>query len=328
MGRKGGRSMLSITERAALYIEKMPPSIQGSGGSAALFNVALALLKGFALSQDEAWPLVLRWNQTHCQPSWSEMELRHKLISAVNSSRLPGYLLQSDEVTSTRIIPDFEHENEFKARLRHNWPLFESLNRSELEGIARLRKLPLVAAIAAARSGFLSGVEVDRHRSFVIHETNFVQARRLDGLPFTLSDGRQTKAKNLAGSRGAFIGKRWLGGPGVKVLMVEGAIALLEALAAHEIVCPSDGWTIIAATSASSRFSRDRELLAALRGRFIRIVPDADDAGMEAAALWLADLENAGCSVDIRALPPGIKDLAPLVANPSAHAETLTALFQ
>jgi hypothetical protein len=113
----------------------------------------------------------------------------------------------------------------------------------------------------------------------------------------------------------------------VKVLIVEGCVALLEAIAAHEFAAPADGWTVITATSASSRFNRAPELLAALAGRIVRSIPDADEAGYEAAACWLADLGKVGCQVDAHPLPNGIKDLGPLVADPSAHNQTLHALF-
>ena len=69
-------------------------------------------------------------------------------------------------------------------------------------------------------------------------------------------------------------------------------------------------------------------MLARLRGRHVRIVPDADEAGLNAAASWLADLEAAGAMVDAMPLPDGIKDLGALVAKSEAHIEILNALFQ
>jgi hypothetical protein len=318
--------MKTIQERARNYVLKMPPSIQGSGGSTALFNVALVLIKGFSLTTDEAWPLILRWNQTHCQPTWSEPKLRHKLTEAAKSTRIAGYLLKERE-PHPHLSPDFESEIEYKARNRRYWPAFLPLTQEELDAIARLRKLPLVAVIAAARNGFLSAAKVDGHRCFIIHEGTFAQARRFDGGPLYDPEGDPIKAKNLPGSRGAFLGRRWLGGPTMKVLMVEGAIALIEALAAYEIVCPADGWTIVAATAAPSRFERDPELLRLLSNHFVRIIPDPDEAGLDAAASWLADLESVGCHVDAHPLPDGIKDLGPLVADPATHNETLNSLF-
>ncbi len=56
----------------------MPPSIQGSGGRDAAFNVAAALVVGFNLSDEDAYRIIEEWN-AGCQPRWSERELRSKL---------------------------------------------------------------------------------------------------------------------------------------------------------------------------------------------------------------------------------------------------------
>ena len=73
----------------------MAPAISGSGGHNATFAVAVALRHGFDLGEEEAWPILLDYNQ-RCQPPWSERELRHKLASAGNlqrHSKPRGYLL-------------------------------------------------------------------------------------------------------------------------------------------------------------------------------------------------------------------------------------------
>src|SRR4051812_5992684 len=111
------------------------------------------------------------------------------------------------------------------------------------------------------------------HRCLIIHEGRFAQAMRLDGGPLDTAQGQQRK-KNLFGSQGAFLGAQWLGGPRVKILLVEGAIALLEGVAAWLLVEPDEGWTIIAATSAGSRFEKDPVLLETLRDRVVRILAD------------------------------------------------------
>jgi hypothetical protein len=318
---------MTAIERTRAYLSKMPLAISGQGGHDSAFNAAIAAAIGFNLSDSDALAALASWNAA-CQPPWSERELRQKITSARRDCRRPpGYLL--DEAPSRPgVSPRYEDESERKACQRQDWPQFKPLKPSGLEAVARLRKLPLPAVILAARAGFLSGAMVDGQPCFILHEGSFAQARRLDGQPFVLADGRQVKAKNLPGAQGAFIGARWLGSPSVNVLLVEGCIALLEALAAHELTDPAKGWSILAATSASARFNRAPDLLAALAGRFVRIVPDLDEAGLNAAASWLADLEKAGCQVDAHPLPSGIKDLGPVVASPAAHTETLNALFQ
>ncbi|HWB03047.1 MAG TPA: hypothetical protein VG796_08500 [Verrucomicrobiales bacterium] len=215
-----------------------------------------------------------------------------------------------------------------KAERRCAWPRFSSLIRDDLEQIAALRKLPLDAVYDTWLCGFLTSAVVDGHRSFILREDNFAQARRFDGLPFVQSDGRTVKAKNLSGSEGHFIGLHWLGPRRHPVLIVEGAVALMEGHAAAEAAQAASGpsgWAVLAATSAYSRI--DDALLADLAGRHVRIVPDADKAGHRAVANWTAALRAAGAVVDAFALPPGIKDLGPLVANPFTHRETLRRIF-
>jgi hypothetical protein len=320
--------MLSISERAASYLERMPPSIAGSGGSNDLFNAAVVLIRGFAISEADALPILTRWNQTHCQPPWSLPELRHKLKDASTSSRPFGYLLKDDAPTRDRTAPDFENESEKKARQRKAWPEFKTLKPAGIETIAKLRHMMPDAVDLAHQHGFLKGAEIDGHRCFIIHEGTFAQARRLDGLPLTMHDGTESKTKNLLGSQGAFIGQRWLGNTS-HVLLVEGIIGLMEALAAFLLVEDvKKNWSILAATSASSRFDRDRALLSRLTGKHVRIIPDNDEAGMNAAASWMADLKNAGATVDAKALPDGCKDLGDIIAAPELHKETLNELFQ
>jgi hypothetical protein len=322
--------MLTISERAAAYLERMPPSIAGSGGSNDLFNAAATLVRGFAMNEADALPILTRWNQTHCQPSWSLPELRHKLKDASTSSRPLGYLLKDDAPDRNRTAPDFENDAEKKARQRKVWPEFKTLKSAGIETIAKLRRMIPDAVDLAHQHGFLKGAEIDGHRCFIIHEGTFAQARRLDGLPLTMHDGTESKTKNLLGSQGAFIGQRLLGTT-THVLLVEGVFGLVEGLAAFLLAEDvKKNWSIIAATSASSRFARDPALLSRLAGRHVRIIPDNDEkgTGYAAAASWMADLKNAGATVDAKALPDGCKDLGDIIAAPELHNETLFSLFQ
>jgi hypothetical protein len=112
------------------------------------------------------------------------------------------------------------------------------------------------------------------------------------------------------------------------VLLVEGAIGLLEAYAALQLVDSPRDWAAIASTSSSSRFNRDPELLKRLAGRHVRIVADLDKAGMDGARTWLADLEAVSCAVRAFTVPEGYKDLGDLVKRPEFHLEKLKQLFQ
>ena len=97
---------LSVIERAGRYVDAMPAAISGSGGHAAAFNVAVALIHGFALSEDEAWPILCGFND-RCEPPWNERELRHKLADADKLARHPqprGYLRGSNAPTPPKPI--------------------------------------------------------------------------------------------------------------------------------------------------------------------------------------------------------------------------------
>jgi hypothetical protein len=87
---------LPVPERAGRYLAKMDPAIAGSGGHDATFKAATVLLHGFALDQPGALALLRSWNNTHCQPPWTEHELQHKIRSAAGSpprGKQRGWLL-------------------------------------------------------------------------------------------------------------------------------------------------------------------------------------------------------------------------------------------
>ena len=317
--------MNSIPERASAYLERMPPAIAGSGGHSATFNAAAVLSRGFAMTEQDALPILLAWNQSHCQPPWSEADIRHKLRSAATSTRPLGYLLNDAETLHIPCTSGITSDEEKKAWLRESWPKFREPTLAEIETISRLRLLPGSALRTAADVGLLRVGDYEHAACYILTEGNFAQARRLDGLPLPIRDG-VSKAKNLPGAVGAFMGAGLLGEVS-NVLLVEGCIGLLEALGSIALA-DAHGWTAIAATSASSRFHRAPDLLTRLKGRRVRIVPDADEAGLEAAATWLADMENAGAFVDAIKVPPECKDLGPIVSDSFTHQPFLTALFQ
>ncbi len=317
--------MLSIPERAAAYLERMPPAIAGSGGHVATFNAAAVLTRGFALPMQDAWPLLTAWNLTHCQPPWSEAELRHKLTSAAASTRPLGSLLEGSKTLVQPWGNGIVGEDKNKANQRLRWPTFEAPTSAEMQALSRLRTIPESALRTASEAGLLHTCRYEQAACFILSEGDFAQARRLDGLPLPITGGL-SKAKNLPGSKGAFIGAALLG-EASHVLLVEGCIGLLEALGCIALADAQD-WTAIAATSASSRWENALHYLPKLKGRHVRILPDADPTGLKAAKTWLRDLEKAGCRVDARALPPFCKDLGPILTEHPAHSETLHSLFQ
>lgn len=317
--------MTTIKDRARAYIAKMPPAISGSGGDAATFKVACVLVKGFGFDEDHATLLFTEWNEANALPPWTEGELRQKLRSA---ARLPGncgYLLgHASPVHHAGVAIETAYAQK-RASQHPRWPAIAPLTASYIQAIARLRKLPVEAVDLCAKSGFMGRAVVGGHPCFVMGEQRIAQARRLDGQPFTLHDGTTIKVKNLPGSEGAFIGRKWLSSK-EPILLVEGTFGLVEAVAAIILADRAD-WTCLAAASSTSRFARERALLEGLRGRRVRIVPDADEAGLDAAAVWLTELESAGAIVDALSTPQGHKDLGEVLAVHERHTEFLTSLF-
>jgi hypothetical protein len=74
----------SLDARVRAFLAACPVAISGQGGSHRTFSVACALVWGFALSEDEslAW---LRVYNAHCEPPWSEKELKQKLRYAARA---------------------------------------------------------------------------------------------------------------------------------------------------------------------------------------------------------------------------------------------------
>jgi len=330
--------MKSILERASAYLARMPVSVHGQGGHTAAFAAAVALVKGFGLSQEEALPLLLQWNH-HCQPPWQESELRHKLRSAATTSgKADGYLLVDvpaaaitrrstpPQAAVFRSTPDAD-EAARRAEKRLRWPTFYLPESNDLMDIEDQRGISVTALRHLVDRGLLKNAQCGQHYCYVLHEERFAQARRYDGLPFLTPDGRSLKTRNLPGSEGVFFGRSLLR-DAPNVLLVEGVIGLAEAATVFCFLGSMHHWTVLAATSASSRFARDPALLQALAGRHVRILPDADEAGLNAAASWLTDLRSAGARADVMELPPGHKDLGDLIFDLEENRETLTTLFQ
>lgn len=83
-------------DRARRYLQRLPTSISGSGGHAALWTAAQALVRGFRLSAGEALALLVSDFNARCEPPWTDRELTHKIDDAINKSELPwGYLLDA-----------------------------------------------------------------------------------------------------------------------------------------------------------------------------------------------------------------------------------------
>ncbi len=79
-----------VLEEARAALEAHGPAIEGQGGDQHTHVAARIVGNDFALSEAEAWPLLLGWNET-CQPPWSESALRAKLQGGMRDGAIKPY---------------------------------------------------------------------------------------------------------------------------------------------------------------------------------------------------------------------------------------------
>lgn len=75
-------------ERARAFLEHAEPAIAGQHGDLQTFRLCCRVIRGFALSDEEAMSALSEWN-TRCVPPWSEHELRQKVTNARRYGREP-----------------------------------------------------------------------------------------------------------------------------------------------------------------------------------------------------------------------------------------------
>lgn len=85
--------------RACAYARKTPAAVAGQGGSLATFKLAVALVRGFGLSEEQALAVMQQEYNPRCEPPWTEPELRHKLRYASAAGRITaGSLLNAGSI--------------------------------------------------------------------------------------------------------------------------------------------------------------------------------------------------------------------------------------
>lgn len=70
-----------VLQRAARYLASVPPAIQGDAGDPQTFRACCKLVRGFDLTDAEAFELLASWN-TQCVPPWTDDELLEKIQNA------------------------------------------------------------------------------------------------------------------------------------------------------------------------------------------------------------------------------------------------------
>jgi hypothetical protein len=86
--RRWAPNRLQAIRRATRYVECVPGAIEGEAGDVTTYKLTCRLVRGFALSDDEALALLSYWNR-RCRPAWSERELMAKIASARRNGTEP-----------------------------------------------------------------------------------------------------------------------------------------------------------------------------------------------------------------------------------------------
>ncbi len=99
-------------KRAAAYLERMAPSIEGTGGDAALWAAALTTVRGFNLGAETGARLLLASFNQRCSPPWSRRDIERKCREVADKGERPwGYLRDADSgEAGLRHKPSKQHQ--------------------------------------------------------------------------------------------------------------------------------------------------------------------------------------------------------------------------
>jgi hypothetical protein len=184
---------------------------------------------------------------------------------------------------------------------RAAWPDFQPPTAGDLDALANLRGITRDGLRLAVARGLLTILpNYKGHRAWVVSDAsrNASQARRLDGLPWPTRDGGDVKALSLPGTRADWpVGTAAIGPHHEAILLLEGGPDLL---AAHVFLFAENREANAAAVGLlGAAASIAPDALDACRGRRLRIVAHADDAGQEAAQRWAAQLHPLAARLDV-----------------------------
>lgn len=84
-------------KRAAAYLARMNPSVEGAGGNAALWDAALAMVRGFSLGPSTALAMLLRDFNPRCSPPWPRSEVERACRNAAERGERPWGWLRDAE---------------------------------------------------------------------------------------------------------------------------------------------------------------------------------------------------------------------------------------
>lgn len=316
---------MTLTHRARAYLEKLPLAIAGQAGHRSTYSAACRLVE-FGLSESDAFAALIEWNQSHCQPPWTERDLRHKLADAFRNT-LPKECFADSRAARPIARPQYMVSNTAK---RPALPPLHPDTAAELAHLSELRQLSRDGIALASEKGLLRFGEFRGHRAWFILDGSgrVAQARRLDGVPW--ADG--VKAWTLSGSQAA-----WPVGIGEAasfpaVGLVEGGPDLLAAFGFIIAEERQRDCAPVAMLGGCARIHPDA--LPLFAGKRVRIFPHVDETGDSAASRWAEQLAEAGAKVDAFSLAglrrtdgEPVKDLCDLAAIHADDFETHRCLW-
>lgn len=181
-----------------------------------------------------------------------------------------------------------------KAGKRASWPPLEAPTAADLNAIANLRGIPVSGLALAVELGILRVAANYRgHWAWVVTDEarQAAQARRLDGQPWPSSRGDFLKALSLPGTRGGWpVGLAAVRPEHRSILLCEGGPDLL---AAHAFIFAENRQADAAAVAMLGAGACIAPgALPLFRGRRVRILAHADDAGAEAVRRWGTELQS------------------------------------
>lgn len=310
---------MSNETRARAYLAKLAPAIAGQGGHAATFAAACRLVE-FGLSFEQAAPLLAAWNETHCQPHWTEAELRHKLADAFKRTSPKPQFVNSASVTRRGVFspvstPQTANQSASNRNLARRFDLkcavpgknnsqreiltlaarLHEGTEAELSALAALRGLSVAGVALASARGLLGfGRYHWRAAWFVLDASRRnACARRMDGKPWFADCA---KSFVLCGSQAA-----WPLGIGEaqnfrNVLLCEGAPDLIAVF--HFIATQDRQADCAPVAMLSGNYSIPADALPLFTGKRVRIYAHDDETGYRAVSRWAAQLETRGADVD------------------------------
>lgn len=93
-----------VLARVRKALDRQGPAVSGEGGDLHTFVACALLVNDFALTDDEAWPLLAEWNKL-CEPPWDEYALAAKMHGAAKYASRPfGCARTEGERPSIQIV--------------------------------------------------------------------------------------------------------------------------------------------------------------------------------------------------------------------------------